>query len=132
MDSWLVQKGAYTFDRRFFLGVVGVLCVLFVVAVISNGWGRHYYVSCPSDAIMPCRNPYYNNDGLGAFCEASDPALCALPRVLQPGESFGERPPWVVRNFGFIAGLLVVASFVANHFTHNRRYGLWKKLLSQQ
>jgi len=121
----------YKVDKRIvrlcFLAVLLLLGYVFFWGVVHGT----YYVSCPEDAIGGmCENPFFNNcpvddwrfslggvkTDINAFLESN--GLC--DRVfLWAGESYGEKPPFVVENYGLFIIIIFVIGGVFNHVFHN-------------
>ena len=110
----------YAFNRWYFRAAMILFVVLVVLVAWANGVGmREAYFSCPASSREPCRNPFLVEMGSGQFCSVGDAALCGAP-TLAPGESWGTRPPWLLRNACVFLFLLVGAAFADNHFRYNR------------
>lgn len=85
------------FDKLFFLSLF-IFLVIVVFWLVNNYFG--FFVSCPVDSPLPCRNPFYN-----PYNPYGD---CVVPSVYQwvcemeyfPAGFYAgvERPWWVVNS----------------------------------
>ena len=131
-EWWRVKRGEYTFDKRFFLGSIFIMVIFLIIGYAEGGSETHIYASCPKDAVMPCKNKFILEGVSNAtFCLAKNKEVCAIP-TLWPGQTYGTPPPWIVKNFPSIMGLIFFLAFLGNHFTHNRRFDIWSRLKSSR
>jgi hypothetical protein len=80
-----------------------VMCAIYLLALVLYGTGEYVYIECES--AQPC------------FCEVEP---CA-GEVLQPGETRGTRPPYIVREFQQIVFSVVLLTFATNHYLYYKR-----------
>jgi len=72
---------------------------------------------------------FNNAEYCGVVLSETDP-LCSS-EFLFPGTALGEKPNFIIRNFGLLASCFVFLGFVANHFLYNKGFGLWKRILKE-
>jgi hypothetical protein len=124
MKDFLELKNGYRFDRLIFKAAFALMGVFLLLVLLKTGMANHYFMECSANSNGWCENPYIDSFG---GCSIDDKLICST-KTLPPGGSVGERPPWYIRNEGYIVFLLVAAAFALNHFIYNRRFATWKKL----
>lgn len=92
-----------------------LIAVIVSLAILSllYGFEQHRYVECETmsddDLVFhACSNPYYGDD-----CEEP---VCTQ-QFISGGESLGEKPPWIVRNF---VGLMIISLLVIFAINNNK------------
>jgi len=84
------------------------------------------YMECPLDADGgSCANPFYDEMcgviGLVGFTSSeAAPVVVCEPESVPAGWTYGEKPSWVARNFGWLALFIVLSGLVLNHLLYNR------------
>ncbi len=108
------------FNNKIIYGGVIVVLLLAVYALYSAGSFTKYgvdisnkiYYSCPKESLMPCVvNATITKEG-----EQVEATL-----FLQPGETYGEVPPAIVKDFGFYVLVIMVSTFGLNHLYYVRK-----------
>jgi len=107
-----VKQWGYVVNKKLTRGAFLLCLVLMLTAGFVDGFdvlvGRAW-VDCPSDAVAPCLNPYFEEFCFDVDCE---------PEFIFQGES--SRPSWFSRHFNlFVVGILFVA-FSLNHLLYNK------------
>ena len=123
----------YTFDKRIFrFTFVAVLLVFLFVFIDNGGFGNHFFYSCPANKGM-CQNPFWLNCSRNAFYSCSDVNLIPAKysflggsEFISAGTTIGERPGFLVNYFGLLFFLLLLNSFLFNHYTYNRSFSFKK------
>lgn len=111
----------YVVDRRIFKWSWRILLVFLFVSAYIQGWNvrefvQQYSVECPSDAIMPCENPFYLHCPLDTpFCSQVN-----YLEYLQPGDSYGRNSSSVVGYAWFIFSASIIIGLIINHFKYNK------------
>jgi hypothetical protein len=123
----------YIFDKMIFrLTFVVILLVFLFVFIDNGGFSKHFFYSCPS-ANGACQNPFWVNCSHNAFYGCSDINLIpseyrflADKEFISAGTTIGERPGFLVNNFSLLFFLLLLNSFLFNHYTYNRSFSFKK------
>ena len=112
----------YVFRTCFLFLAIIVLGVLY--SVNGDYKNDNFYYTCGD---MPCANPFYC-EPQDFICENSKKDA-TIPegfpveeRQFPPGFEWGERPPWIVRNFTIIVFIVLLFGFLINHYAHNKRF----------
>lgn len=123
--SFKVIEG-YKFDKRIFR-----LSILLMVLILVGSWGLYdfpdplnppVYIHCPEDSKFWCENPFFE----GAQSQVWDTTNFKLNTNLEdmshipPGYTYGEKPPWLFENLGYIYLLIGIGAFVLNHIKNNK------------
>lgn len=111
----------YVFNKNLFRFSL-IICLLLLLSIFSYynfDLGTNYYLSCPNSSLVYCSNPYY--DYAQEFgCVCPELGLCDFA-TLNPGDSYGVKPPFVVSNFGLIILTIFILTFAYNHIKYNWR-----------
>ena len=103
--------------------IIGLMAFIFLNPEVQH------YVACSEDAIAgKCENQFYDS----TYCEQghwkmpdlkgwlNENGLCSK-EFLYAGESYGEKPPFVLVNVGSITAWWLFMLFLINHFGYNRK-----------
>jgi hypothetical protein len=133
MEKWRKEWGGYTFDRRVFFVAGMILNIVLLLLLIDLRTHTPWYFECSVESPGPCGNPFYRDgyyDTMFCLLEGKDRQYCE-PFVIMPGSSLGTPPSFLMRHEFEFAIMPIIIALLLNHFWHNRRFGLWKKLRSK-
>lgn len=117
------EYGLYKFDKVIFRITAGIIIGLALFMVLLYGYNPHIYLTCPEDTIGYCRNPLYNNYECELCAEVcpTNQELCSI-ELLPPGFKWGNPPSILYLNAFAIFAVILMLSFLLNHYLHNARY----------
>lgn len=109
------------FNNKIIYGGVFVVFLLSLYALYSAGSlsnkgidiSNKIYYFCPEESIMPC---------VINATEKINGTKIERTLFLQPGQTYGQVPPRIVKEFDFYVNVIMVSSFIINHL-----YFMWRK-----
>jgi hypothetical protein len=123
--TFTIEDRPYRFDRYLFLGGVIFLLLITLGVLFLNGFDKseHIYINCPKTSVTACQNPFFQDEQYCGVNGKLPYIICGTPTFIQ-GFSWGEKPSWIVLNFGAIAIILMIGIILLNHFLYNtgKRY----------
>lgn len=109
----------YIINFWVFRVALGLCFILLFFAVFAEGFdfSSRVYFHCPVDGPS-CPNPYSKLDMYAAFRVCPDPGLCEI-ETFYPGESFGDKPSFLIDYFLEIVLFIWAGAFGLNHLVFN-------------
>lgn len=109
-----VWKNGYKFNKNIFRISLLIMVLLFILAWINEGGNimeKKVYMSCPEKGSK-CYNPLYKTCQ-ESYCEQE---------YLMPGDEIGSKPKFLYNNFLAITIIVLIISFIINHYRHNKGF----------
>jgi len=130
VSSFDVRSYGYVVNRWLTNGAFFLLVVLLVVVASVDGVGAlrgSVYMECPVEGNVDgrCANPFYDemcgSVGLIGYPPSEvPPVVVCEPEYVSAGWSYGERPSWLARSFGWLSVVIVLSGLGLNHFLYNK------------
>ena len=123
--SFKVIEG-YKFDKRIFRLSFLLMLILFLVAWGSYGFpdplNPPVYVSCPETALSWCENPFFDgvNSNVGDLTYFNPGVDIKDISHIPPNYTYGQKPPFIIKNMGYFFLVILIFSFVMNHKKNNK------------
>jgi hypothetical protein len=115
------------------IAFVLILCIaLFSLNYSKFSGNGYYYIECSNNLMTGrCVNTYFESNLCtdGTILEQNLPygeKLCST-EFMFPGERIGEKPPWLVRNFSYVGGLILFVALLLNTLIYNKGFFKWIK-----
>lgn len=129
MHRWL-KKNGYKINPWLIMAGFLIPVALILYNGFASGWVDKYTVSCPTDGLGPCRNPFNSCDPLTtSWCPdaklkavvcGSNPGFCLLP-TLKPGERYGYEKTFIEKNFTWLLLISLSTVYLINHNLYNSK-----------
>lgn len=125
----------YTYRSNKIITAVAFVLILIIGFVALNyskfSGVTYYYSSCPVENQMKamgnkCFNEFYNSNLCRDGTISSDNVLCTT-KYIEAGQSLGTKAPYLVRNFTYISGGIVLLTLLLNTLIYNKGFFAYLK-----
>lgn len=120
-EGKFVLIGQYKFNPNIFYIGISLMIILLGCIFYSVGFNMNDQIYFKCNQVTPCENPFYKTS---TVLEEKYKSKCVYSwcndEYLQPGFEFGNKPSWIIQNFGILASLIMIVCLGINHFLHNK------------
>jgi len=122
----------YHINKRLINACFVVMLLLFVMGWFQQGFGNplepDVYLECPEEGGRKCSNPLWTACNVDSW-RSGDYEICSYVssdfyahEFMKAGETFGEKPTWLMSNLPVLFILVLVSGLLINHFAYNKGY----------
>lgn len=129
----------YRFNVWVFRGAVFLMALYFFIVLAGNNFifKHQFYYSCPDDVVVVCQNPFYKSEGVNTLdsrlynilmkseLSPAQKSMMLNTSTFMPGFSIGKKPDPKVAIGPDIFSIILILSFVLNHYLFNRGFN-WR------
>ena len=118
-----ILPNGYKFNQYIFYLLITIVIFMGVYVFYNLGFSTDPQIYYKCTDSTSCENPFYKYN-FDSELDMKYRDMCTYEwcnkEILPGGFEFGRKPTFLERNFGFIAGIIIIFGFILNHFLYNK------------
>ena len=117
----------YRINKPLILSGFLILLIYMFICFNFSGWSgkTYYYTECPNNTMTgQCINAFYNSNLCDDKHIDRTDVLCTQKYIAE-GEHLGDKAPWFIRDFNFIAISFILVLLLLNTLIFNKVFFKW-------